>query len=165
MKKFAEQFDVAPGYEDLFDLSHEEQDEHEAHMVSLRILSEVQKALDARKMTRKQLAETLGTSASYLTQLFRADKLLNLEMIVKLERVLGLKCQIRFAGAEVGAYRTEELVEKARALHPYRHDAPISRIPAIDWSGGSLASAKDNPLPFNQREKRMAGSYAELQAA
>lgn len=103
---------VAPGFEELFTMKPAEQDAHEAHMVSLRILSEVQKLLDARNMTRKQLAEALGTSPSYLAQLFRADKMLNLEMIVKLERVLGLKCQIRFAVADVGALQPEGLKEK-----------------------------------------------------
>lgn len=96
MKAVADQYEVAPGYEDLFEMSQAEQDTHEAQMLSFRILSEVQKTLEARGMTRKQLASELGTSASYLTQLFRGDKLLNLPMIVKLERVLGLKSQVVF---------------------------------------------------------------------
>ena len=164
MNSFLENYEVAPGFEDVFAMTPEEQDEHEAYMVSLRILSEVQKTLEARNMTRKQLAEALGTSASYLTQLFRADKLLNLEMIVKLERVLGLRFQIQFAGVNVGAYQPEELQEKVRALNPYHFNVPPAKIPpTIDWQGGSQTNERLEHL--TPTEKQVAGNYSIMQAA
>lgn len=51
--------------------------------------------MDRKGWTRKQLAESLGTSASYLTQLFRGDRLLNFKTEAKIEAALGIKFVIK----------------------------------------------------------------------
>mgnify|MGYP005848743837 FL=1 len=81
-------------FQKLFEKTPEEQIEHRAHMFSLIFLSEAQKAMDRRGWTRKRLAEEIGTSASYLTQLYRGDRLLNFKTLAKIEQALDLEYQI-----------------------------------------------------------------------
>lgn len=66
-----------------------------ALLLSARFLSEVEYLTEARGMTRRALAKALGTSPSYITQLYQGDRLLNLTMAAKLERVLGMKFQVK----------------------------------------------------------------------
>jgi len=59
-----------------------------------KIRSEFQKAMDRKGWTRKRLAKEIGTSASYLTQLFRGDRLLNFKTVAKIEAALGIEFEI-----------------------------------------------------------------------
>src|SRR5690554_5022029 len=77
-------------FQKLFYKTPEEQVEHRAQMLSFIFLSEAQKAMDRKGWTRKQLAEEIGTSGSFLTQLFRGDRLLNFKTVAKIERALDL---------------------------------------------------------------------------
>lgn len=54
--------------------------EHEYRMISFRFLSEVEKLSDEKNWNKKELAKNIGTSASYITQLFRGTKLINLQL-------------------------------------------------------------------------------------
>src|SRR5690606_18002123 len=58
-------------------------------------LSEIQTILDLKKMTRKQLADLIGTSASYLTQLYTGNKIMNLVTMAKIKKVLDLNIEIK----------------------------------------------------------------------
>lgn len=64
-------------------------------MIMYRFLSEVEILSEERKMTRKELAQKIGTSASYLTQLYRGNKLLNLTTIAKFEKVFDITFEIK----------------------------------------------------------------------
>lgn len=86
--------EIRSGFHKLFEKSPAEQVEHRAQMLSYIFLSEAQKAMDRKGWTRKQLAQEIGTSASYLTQLFRGDRLLNFKTVAKIEASLGLKYEI-----------------------------------------------------------------------
>lgn len=78
-------------FQKLFEMTPEEQIEHRSQMLSYIFLSEVEKALEKRGWTHKQLADEIGTSASYLTQLFRGNRLLNFKTIAKIEMALDLR--------------------------------------------------------------------------
>src|SRR5690625_40881 len=78
-------------FQKLSEKSHEEKVEHRAQMLSHIFMSEAQKAMDRKGWTRKQLADEIGTSANYLTQLFRGDRLLNFKTVAKIEYALDLK--------------------------------------------------------------------------
>ena len=86
--------EIKNAFQVLFEQSAEEKVEHRAHMLSYIFLSEAEKAMERKGWSKKQLAEQLGTSASYLTQLFRGDRLLNLKTIAKIEQALSLEYQI-----------------------------------------------------------------------
>lgn len=78
----------------LFDLTPEQEIEERAEMLSFLFLSEVEKRMEERKWTRKKLAEEIGTSSSYLTQVFRGDRLLNFKTIAKIEKALDLVFEV-----------------------------------------------------------------------
>jgi len=60
---------------DLFEeKSFEVEVEREMSLLALCFLSEIEKAADAQGITRKELAERVGTSPSYITQIFRGNK-------------------------------------------------------------------------------------------
>jgi ribosome-binding protein aMBF1 (putative translation factor) len=87
-------------FQKLFEKSPEEQVEHRAQLLSYIFLSEAQKAMDRRGWTRKQLADVIGTSASYLTQLFRGDRLLNFKTVAKIEGALDVRFEINVVELE-----------------------------------------------------------------
>ena len=66
-----------------------------ALMISYSFLSEIEILTEERKMTRKELAQKIGTSASYITQLYRGSKLLNLTTIAKLEKIFDITFEIK----------------------------------------------------------------------
>lgn len=81
-------------FQKLFEKSPADQVELRAQILSYIFLSEAQKAMDRMGWTRKQLAEEIGTSASYLTQLFRGDRMLNLKTIAKIEAALAIQFKV-----------------------------------------------------------------------
>ncbi len=64
--------------------------EEDAFILMANYLSEIERFQNARNLKRKDLAEMIGTSASYLTQVFRGDKPLNFITIAKIRKALGL---------------------------------------------------------------------------
>jgi transcriptional regulator with XRE-family HTH domain len=82
---------VEPGFEDLFSFSDkEEKTAHRAQMISYRILSEIEKICDERNIKMKDLAAMIGTSASYITQLFRGNKQVNTAFMAKCEEAFNM---------------------------------------------------------------------------
>lgn len=63
---------------------------HKSHMVSLRILSEIEEICIKRNITHKQLAKEIEISESYLSQLFCGDKQINTMFIAKIEEAFDL---------------------------------------------------------------------------
>lgn len=82
--------EIKDSFQKLFEQSKDESIDHRAQMLSYIFLSEAEKAMERQGITRKELAQRIGTSASYLTQLFRGDRLLNLKNIAKIEAALEL---------------------------------------------------------------------------
>ena len=63
----------------------------EAEKITLGFMHEVEKLMVERGWTKKDLADKLGTSKSYVTQLFRADKLINVKLLAKLSMIFDKK--------------------------------------------------------------------------
>lgn len=94
--KFNKKFDIEPGFETLFtSKTKKEEFEHEARMIMFRFISEIEKLKSDKPMKKKELAKALGTSASYITQLYRGDKLINLLTLAKLQAVYDLTFEIK----------------------------------------------------------------------
>ncbi|HBG58049.1 helix-turn-helix domain-containing protein [Proteiniphilum sp. UBA5259] len=84
--KLTEKYNVDPEFEDLFSYkSKKEEIEHEAKMIMFRLLSSFEKIMD-RPIQKKEIAEAINTSPSYVTQLFKGDKLINFITLAKLEK-------------------------------------------------------------------------------
>jgi transcriptional regulator with XRE-family HTH domain len=75
-------------------LSEQDKLENDANLLMFRFLSIIEEKCEALGLNRKQLAEKVGTSASYITQLYRGDKLVNMLMLAKIQKVLGLEFEI-----------------------------------------------------------------------
>lgn len=94
--KFNKKFDIEPGFESLFSSkTKEEEIEHEAKMIMFRFISELEKLKKDKPLRKKDLAKALGTSASYITQLYRGDKLINMTTLAKLQDVYNLTFEIK----------------------------------------------------------------------
>lgn len=74
--------------------SKEEKYRHDAEILMFRFLSKVEQVMDAEQISKKELAERIGTSASYITQLFRGHKLVNLITLAKMQDALGITFSI-----------------------------------------------------------------------
>lgn len=69
--------------------------ENEAKIIASKILSEISEITKKKDLNRKKIADLIGTSASYLTQLYRGNKILNLVTLAKLKKKLNLNIEIK----------------------------------------------------------------------
>jgi transcriptional regulator with XRE-family HTH domain len=95
--KFKEKYNISRGYEHLFSFSDEKEElAYEAHMLMFRFLSEVEKIhSEDNTLKNKDLASKLDVSPSYITQLFKGDKLLNFTMLAKIQKVYNITFEIK----------------------------------------------------------------------
>lgn len=63
-------------------------------MISFRFVNEIQKSMDGQGINKAALAERIGTSKSYITQLFRGDKVVNMAFLAKAQKALGIEFKI-----------------------------------------------------------------------
>jgi len=59
-----------------------------AELISLKIARQINEILDQKGITRSELAKMINTSPSYITQIMKGDKLINLKLIAKIEYYL-----------------------------------------------------------------------------
>ncbi|MEQ8546850.1 MAG: helix-turn-helix transcriptional regulator [Cyclobacteriaceae bacterium] len=88
MTKIKDQLDA------LLKKSPEEQIEFEAEMLALQFLSLVDQAMAVQGITKKELAQKIGTSASFITQLFRGDRKPNWTTLAKMKQELDLDFKV-----------------------------------------------------------------------
>ena len=81
-------------FNELFVTTEDEKIDLRAQMLSFEFLAEFTNYMDHVEMKRKELANSIRTSQSYLTQLYRGDRLLNFKTVAKIERALGIKITI-----------------------------------------------------------------------
>ncbi|MEI8114065.1 MAG: helix-turn-helix transcriptional regulator [Bacteroidia bacterium] len=87
--------EIKNAFDQLFNqLSEQDRLENEANLLMFRFLSIIETKCEELGWNRKQLAEKVGTSASYITQLFRGDKLVNMTTLAKFQKVLGITFEI-----------------------------------------------------------------------
>jgi transcriptional regulator with XRE-family HTH domain len=87
--------DIKAAFDQIFNgFTEEEIIESDARLIMFRFLSIIEEKCEALGINRKQLAEKVGTSASYITQLYRGDKLVNMLLLAKLQKVLDLEFEI-----------------------------------------------------------------------
>lgn len=66
----------------------------EAELLHLKFVSVIEELMEKERMSRTELAERLGTSNGYITQLFTGDKLFNIKTLAKLQQALDLNFKI-----------------------------------------------------------------------
>ena len=75
-------------------MSPNERIEHDAQILIFRILGRIDQAMKDQNISKKKLAKNVGTSASFINQLFRGDRRLNWSMLAKMSQVLNLKFKV-----------------------------------------------------------------------
>jgi len=89
-KKIKEAFKVA-----FSEVDSKDELEHDSKMIMYRFLSEIERISEENGLNRKDLAALIGTSASFLTQLFRGNKLINLPTLAKFQKVFDFTFEIK----------------------------------------------------------------------
>jgi transcriptional regulator with XRE-family HTH domain len=93
--KFNDKYKIASEYQNLFEFkSNEEEIEHEAKMIMFRFISELEKVFHDKPIKKKDLAKFIGTSASFITQLYNGDKITNLYTLAKIQRAYNITFEI-----------------------------------------------------------------------
>jgi transcriptional regulator with XRE-family HTH domain len=119
--KLTENFTVAKGFESLFDFSEKDQKELDALWMAAQFLSIIQDEITLQQITRKELALRIGTSASWLTQVFRGDKLPNLETITQLQKALNIEFEIRQKNEVLPvSYQENEIEDKFKKIVKFK---------------------------------------------
>ena len=78
-------------------------------MMMFQFLSEVEKVMENRKINKKDLAKIIGTSSSYVTQLFRGDKLINFKTLAKIKKGLNLKFEIKIKPEHKDSFKASDM--------------------------------------------------------
>jgi len=86
--------------------------EYDARMIMYRFLSEIERIADKKGLNRKELAALIGTSPSYLTQLFRGNKLINMETIAKFQSVFNITFDIKAISNNVEKVSKDQNINK-----------------------------------------------------
>jgi transcriptional regulator with XRE-family HTH domain len=67
----------------------------DAKVLMFRFLEIVEEERKQKNFSRKDLAESMGVSPAFVSQLFNGDKLLNLVHLAKLQKALGIEFEIK----------------------------------------------------------------------
>ncbi|MCF1752350.1 helix-turn-helix domain-containing protein [Mariniradius sediminis] len=82
-------------WENLFnEISYEDRVSSLADVLALQFLGLVDRKMELEKISKKELAEKIGTSASFITQLFRGDKKPNWNILARMSMELGLEFKV-----------------------------------------------------------------------
>ncbi len=93
--KSAKDDKILNAFNELFDnLTEKDKLDNEAKLIMFRFLDIVERKREKKNWSRKELAKKVGTSASYITQLMRGDKLINMLTLAKMQRALNIKFDI-----------------------------------------------------------------------
>lgn len=94
--KLNHQMKINPKYEELFALdTKEDKYQHNAEMISFRILSELEHFCNIHNIKKSELAKRINCSRSYITQLYRGDKQVNTLLLGKLEEEFNFSLEIK----------------------------------------------------------------------
>lgn len=125
--------------------------QHDSRMVMYRFLSEVERMSDEKGYSRKLLAQLIGTSASYITQLFRGNKTINIETIAKFQRVFDVTFEVKAVPNKVEEVLNEAYVENV---------CENTSIPQGFWAyhkfNPSYGEVQHQIVPNRSKEKSIA---------
>lgn len=126
-------------FDDGFDL------EFERDMISFRFLSIIDEIMEDQNISKSELAEMIGTSASYITQLFRGSKLVNVTLLAKLQEALGFKFEVSNSSAK----------EKQTVSNEYKY---WGSKPAAGWKIYTRQATPDKNEPSVYWEENLSTS-------
>jgi len=75
--------------------NQEDKAEHDSKILMFKFLSIIEDEMTLRNMSKKELANQLNTSPSYITQLFRGTKTINLLKLAQLQDLFHIEFEIK----------------------------------------------------------------------
>jgi ribosome-binding protein aMBF1 (putative translation factor) len=106
-------------------------------LFGFRFLSIIDRHMEEKGITKKALAEKIGASPSYITQLFRGQVRVNLEFISKVEKALEIRFSVALA--------TEASRFEGISLKDFEKMLPESAGKLYAWDE-NLESTQDEPI-------------------
>lgn len=107
-KKLPTPKQIKESFDELFNsFTKEELIDQEARLLSFHYLSAIETALEVQNLSKKALAEMVGTSPSYISQLFQGDRLPNFTILAKIQNALNLKFEIKAKASTLEAANLE----------------------------------------------------------
>jgi len=94
--------------------NEEDKIEHDSKILMFKFLSIVEREMELRDMSKKELAQQLGTSPSYVTQLFRGTKTINLIKLVQLQNILNIEFDIQLVKNKRKTKKPIRRIKKAK---------------------------------------------------
>jgi len=94
--------------------NHEDKVEHDSKILMFKFLSIVEQEMEFRNMTKKDLAVKLNTSPSYITQLFRGTKTINLLKLAQLQNLFNIEFEIKLASKKNGKKKPIRGISKSQ---------------------------------------------------
>lgn len=95
--KFKDKYNISKEFEDIFTFDSEEEEiMHDAQMLMYKFLEEIEKSYaNGPKFKKKYLADALGKSQSFISQLYSGDKLISLPLLAKIQKALNINFEIK----------------------------------------------------------------------
>jgi len=109
--KFKDKYTISKEFEDIFSFQNEKEEiEHDAQMLVQKFLEEVEKCFETGPgIKKKDIADALGKSRSFVSQLYSGEKLMNFIHLAQLQKSLNLNFEIK---AKLNDTRYSELPSK-----------------------------------------------------
>lgn len=86
--------DAVDFFHDIFNPTGEDLINVKAYDLMGQYLTQIEQTLDNQSMTQKELANKIGISASYISQFFNLNKLINFKTLAKIELALGINFEL-----------------------------------------------------------------------
>lgn len=95
--KFKDKYNISEEFADIFSFSNEEEElEHDAQMLMYKFLEEIEKCQpNDKKFKKKDLADAIGKTPSFISQLYSGDKLLSFNLLAKIQKKLHINFEIK----------------------------------------------------------------------
>lgn len=72
--------------------------EFEAEIIHMNFIQKIKGIMKEKNISKDELSRLLGTPKEYITQVFCGDKLLNLKLLAKLQRILNINIELNYKG-------------------------------------------------------------------
>lgn len=95
--KFKDKYKVSSEFEDIFSFNSEEEElEHDAQMLTFKFLEELERSqISDSKFKKKELANALDKSPSFISQLYSGEKLMNFNLLARIQKVYNISFEIK----------------------------------------------------------------------
>ncbi len=95
--------------------SKEDKTEHDSKVLMFKFLSIIEIEMENRGMNKKELAVLLNTSPSYVTQLFRGTKTINLVKLAQLQELFEIEFDIKAKPKFLISKKSSRTIKTAKA--------------------------------------------------